>query len=61
MVPPPRIALHSKPRLIFHADGSDEEKRGFLVKINASVEGGCLHFDMIYIWWQALGLIENNL
>ena len=40
MVPPPCIALHSKPRLIFHADGSDEEKRGFLVKINASVEGG---------------------
>ena len=32
--------IYSKLRLIFHADGTDQEKKGFLVKINASVEGG---------------------
>ena len=40
---------HSKLRLIFHADGADQEKRGFLVKINASVEGGHLDFDLILV------------
>ena len=36
-------------RLIFHADGADQEKRGFLVKINASVEGGHLDFDLMLV------------
>ena len=40
---------NSKLRLIFHADGADQEKRGFLVKINASVEGGHLDFDLIRV------------
>ena len=40
---------HSKLRLIFHADGADQEKRGFLVKINASVEGGHLDFDLMLV------------
>ena len=40
---------HSKLRLIFHADGADQEKRGFLVKINASVEGGCLDDTILLV------------
>ena len=35
----PASQWHPALRLVFHADGVNQEKQGFLVSINASVEG----------------------